>query len=380
MIQIKKGDIVLLGIAFILMILSFFIIESFILPLAFTVVLVYILNPLYVRWKKVLRFHFLTSVTLVLFAILIFLIPISYSVVGLANELNSINETQVYEKLASVSDSIEQGLGVDINLISTYNRFISGLRDILSIIFAQLPELAFELFLIVFFYYYFSKRRISEYYIFKELSSNKKFKDLHEKFKKLIYGVVYGQIFVRFIQALVGTLFLLVIGVPGAISFGILLFFTGFVPVVGTGLVWLPLIGRYLLLDQPGFALLIAAVGLVVSVVDNLLLPYVISERTNIGPVLTLLSILGGLKLFGIYGMILGPVIVGLFFIIVNEIFVDLSKQVPRIRKYIWTEEERQAFRKLKTDEARDEFRRITNEKYARFEKNNGRKEKIVYY
>jgi len=191
----------------------------------------------------------------------------------------------------------------------------------------------------------------------------------NNKIKKLLNGIIYGQILVRLIQAAIGTILFTIVGIKGAVIWGILMFFAAFIPLVGTALIWGPIGLLYLLQNEYQISIYIFIIGAIVSSVDNLLLPYFISEKTNIGPILTLISILGGLQLFGIYALILGPFILGLFLVTIEELLMQIKRDNPGIKRHIWTKKERERFKSLKTEKAKKEFIEMMHRKYVLEEK-----------
>jgi len=84
-------------------------------------------------------------------------------------------------------------------------------------------------------------------------------------------------------------------------------------PVVGAALIWLPLALSRLLADDrvAGWGLLLY-MGLLVSSVDNVIKPRLISGRAPLHPLAALFGVIGGLHLFGMVGILLGPVLLGL--------------------------------------------------------------------
>ncbi len=85
------------------------------------------------------------------------------------------------------------------------------------------------------------------------------------------------------------------------------------VPVVGAVLVWLPLaLSRLAAGDRfAGIGLLIYC-GLLVTAVDHLVKPRLIAGRSELHPLAALFGVFGGIKLFGVVGFVLGPVLLGL--------------------------------------------------------------------
>lgn len=138
----------------------------------------------------------------------------------------------------------------------------------------------------------------------------------HELFVTLsttAQAVVLGTLLTAAIQGtLVGIGFAMA-GLPSAIVFGVLAMIASPIPVVGTALVWLP--GSLALFAQgrPGWGIFMLVWGvLVVSMVDNILRPLLISGKSGVPTLLVFAGVLGGLAAFGSVGMFIGPLILTL--------------------------------------------------------------------
>jgi predicted PurR-regulated permease PerM len=123
-----------------------------------------------------------------------------------------------------------------------------------------------------------------------------------------IYATALGRLAIAAIQGTLGGLAYWVLGVPNAFLWGMLTTVMAMVPAFGAFLVWVP-IALYL-----GFsghwgraALLAVWGGAIVSTIDNFLYPIMVGPQLRQHTVVVLLSILGGIALFGITGVILGP-------------------------------------------------------------------------
>jgi predicted PurR-regulated permease PerM len=107
--------------------------------------------------------------------------------------------------------------------------------------------------------------------------------------------------------------------VPAAFFLGFLTFFLGFVPI-GPPLVWLPAAAWLLYKGAVGWGLFLILWGfLVVSGVDNVLRPYLISRGSKLPLLLVFLGVLGGLLTFGFLGIFLGPTLLGLGYVLFQE-------------------------------------------------------------
>ena len=126
-------------------------------------------------------------------------------------------------------------------------------------------------------------------------------------------ALVLGTLLTAVVQgALLGTGFAIV-GLPSPVVFGVLAALASVVPFVGTALVWVPAVLVLFVQGRTWAALLflIWSVGLVTSV-DNVIKPLVVSGRAGLPTFAVFLGLVGGLAAFGAIGMFLGPVIVAL--------------------------------------------------------------------
>jgi len=363
MIKYNKENIFIFSILIVLLIISLIIVKSFIIIIFFTFILTYIINPLYKKTLKIIKSKELVSITFSIILLFIIMVPISLMTLNLTKEINNINDKEIVDNLNIINQEINSKYQININFVKQYRYILNQTKKYLESYFLKVPSFLFQIFLIVFFYYYFSKDYNYEIRFFRKKYNPKKFKFIKEELDKLISGIIYGQIFVRMIQALVAILGFLIIGINGAIIAGILIFFAAFLPVIGTGIIWLPLAFISLLKHDYFISIMIIIIGIFISSIDNFLLPYIISEKTKIGPVLTLISILGGIELFGLYGIILGPFFIGILFILIEDQFEKIKAENPDINRFVWTEDERKKFKELKTDIAKDKFIEMLNKR-----------------
>jgi predicted PurR-regulated permease PerM len=111
-------------------------------------------------------------------------------------------------------------------------------------------------------------------------------------------------------QGLLGGLSFAILGIGAPIFWGVVMGFFCLMPF-GAWVVWLPAAAALWLNGSPGRALVLAALGLgIVSGVDNVLRPVLLSGRTQLNGLLVFISLLGGLAAFGALGLVLGPILV----------------------------------------------------------------------
>jgi predicted PurR-regulated permease PerM len=127
-----------------------------------------------------------------------------------------------------------------------------------------------------------------------------------------ITAVISGALVTAGAQGALAMIGYLLAGVPLAIFFGVLTGIAGMIPVVGAGLIWLP-IGLFIFLDSPGWGIFILVWGFVfVSLIDNFLKPVIIGSQAHMPILLIFCAIIGGMNIYGFTGVIIGPILVAL--------------------------------------------------------------------
>jgi predicted PurR-regulated permease PerM len=103
------------------------------------------------------------------------------------------------------------------------------------------------------------------------------------------------------------------IGVPQPLELGLLTTFSALIPTLGTGLVWVPLTVGLFIADRVGEATAVLVLGCIASVADNFIRPLLSRHARLDLPMFVLFSaMLGGIALFGAWGLLLGPLLVRL--------------------------------------------------------------------
>jgi predicted PurR-regulated permease PerM len=122
-------------------------------------------------------------------------------------------------------------------------------------------------------------------------------------------GLVLGSLATAAAQgALVGVAFALV-GLPSPVVFGVLSAVASVLPI-GTAIVWVPATAVLVVLGRYGAAAFVLVWGvLVVSVVDNLIRPRVVSGSADVPTLMVFLGIIGGIAGFGLIGVFIGPIV-----------------------------------------------------------------------
>lgn len=137
---------------------------------------------------------------------------------------------------------------------------------------------------------------------------------LVQRFTSVARATLKGTLIVAIAQGSIGAAIFALLGIEGAIFWGLIMTILSILPMVGSGLIWAP--AAVILATQGlwGKAVILVLVGaLGIGLVDNILRPVLVGRDTKMPDYLVLIATLGGLAWFGLSGFVLGPVIAALF-------------------------------------------------------------------
>ncbi|KTE25466.1 hypothetical protein ATE69_06250 [Sphingopyxis sp. H071] len=137
---------------------------------------------------------------------------------------------------------------------------------------------------------------------------------LVERFIVVVRATIKGSIVVAILQGLIGGIVLWALGIEAALLWGVLMGAASLLPAVGTGLVWVPMALYLFLSGSIWQGIVLVVCGLfVIGMVDNVVRPVLVGRETRIPDYVVLITTLGGLQIFGLHGIVIGPVIAAMF-------------------------------------------------------------------
>jgi predicted PurR-regulated permease PerM len=138
---------------------------------------------------------------------------------------------------------------------------------------------------------------------------------LRDRFISVTEATLIGIVLTAALQGTIVGLAFWLTGLPNAHFWGVLTAFASILPVLGSALVWLPATGVLVLDQRYGAAVLMLIMGAgIASNVDNVVRPIVYRRVSNIHPMTTVVGAFMGLHVFGLIGVLLGPLAITYFF------------------------------------------------------------------
>lgn len=317
----------------ILLVLTFLLIRPILMSIISGLILAYVFMPLYKKINKYVSNKTLAA-SIVSFIIIAVIVGLLWVILPLI--LKEISElfiaTQGFKMdnflrslFPAVSDQfIFQTSKTLSNIIESAT---TAARSQLLSLILNIPVIALHLFIMAF-TFFFAMRDSDQLIGFaKGLSplNESKEKVVVKHFKDMTDSLIYGQIIVGLVQGILAGIGFFVFGVNNILVLTVLAIFFSILPFLGPFIVWVP-VSIYMFASAPtGIALGFLLYNLFfVSLIDNFLRPYIVSKRTNISPAIILIGMLGGLFVFGVLGLILGPLILA-YLITLLESFKDKS-------------------------------------------------------
>jgi predicted PurR-regulated permease PerM len=210
---------------------------------------------------------------------------------------------------------------LSVALSTIISKLSSSVLNYLINAFLNIPTLLIDV-LVICFVFFFTLRdseRLKEFVKAMSPLSASREKMLIKYFEDVTYSIIYGVVVVGVIQGLLAGLGFLIFGVENALVLTVLAIFFAVLPIAGPFFVWIPIAIYMFSLGNTAVAIAFLLYNLIiVSGADNVLRVYILSKRTNLSPVFALISAIGGLFLFGVIGLILGPLIFAYFIILLD--------------------------------------------------------------
>ncbi len=142
---------------------------------------------------------------------------------------------------------------------------------------------------------------------------NTQAKELIQETSDLIDATIRGSLFVAVLQGTLAGLIFSILGIPSYILLGLITMIFALIPTGGTAFVTVPVIIVLLISGEYTKAVILAVyASVVIGMIDNFLLPKMIKQRVKMNELFVFFSVIGGLQLFGILGIFMGPIILAM--------------------------------------------------------------------
>lgn len=270
----------------------------------------------------------LATFTTMFLVFMVIFVPLTFFGILVFNQAQGlyshlVNNTDTPKFLAGLSDVIKNEFPAtrQVNfLISNLNEyarlFLQYILNNATSVFSGAANLGAHLFLILIALFFFLRDGKSLKKIIMHVSPLRDEDDevIFSNLDRAVNSVVKGSFLVSLVQGFVASVGFVIFGVPNAALWGAMTFLAAFVPGVGSAMIMIPAAAYLYFTSTPASAAGMALWSIFVGVVDNFVRPKLISGDTGMHPFLIMLSVFGGVSLFGVYGFLIGPLLLSFLF------------------------------------------------------------------
>ncbi|MGE5894472.1 MAG: AI-2E family transporter [bacterium] len=327
--------------------LAYLVMKPFLIPIMWAVVMAILFYPLYAFLGKYIKWKAIASLLTLVVIVLLIIGPFSYMIISLGAELSQlssqIEETKIDELIrtferhylvAGFLEALQKTFGIrEIDLVKIFQTNLStisaAILELISISVKNAAVAAINLILMIFSLFFLLKdgpdfiQKINGYLPFPEVHRER----LTSKIKDMVISTIYGGVTIGICQGIAGGIAFYLLGISSPVFWGMMILFMSFVPALGTFSIWAPAALILILQGHVLKGVILVFIGIfIISMIDNVLKPLIIGSRTKMHTLIIFFSILGGISLFGLIGLIMGPLII-VISISIFEIFRHIEEE-----------------------------------------------------
>lgn len=242
----------------------------------------------------------------------------------LLNYLNSLD--------AKIQNSFNIKLLSEKNIEEIQGYATSAISGMLNVGLAMFASIGMMYFLLYFMLISFN--RLEAAIVFYLPFSKTKILMFGDELKSETFSNAIGVPLIAVVQGFVSFFIYYLCGVPEAAFWGILTGFASIIPIVGTGIIWVPicifLFANGQIIEGIGA---IVACGFVMGSLDNVIRFMLAKKMADVHPVVTVLGVIIGLNYLGITGLIFGPLLISYFIILLKIYYAEYQNVIPPKKK-----------------------------------------------
>lgn len=333
--------------------LTYLVFKPFLSPILLGIIFSIVFYPVYLKLLNYTKGRkSVASLVTCLLVTLIIVIPLFYITAVFTSELTAayerfdrVTQSGTYKDLFPLWDNPSfqaffkkvnrhlETLQIDIKTIS-----INAAKEVgaysFQIVTGAVANLIVDMILMLFTMYYLFR---DSDLIAHEIKGLIPLKEQHReriftRLKDIIYATLYGTVTAGAAQGLLGGLAFWALGIGSPVIWGVVMGLLALIPVMGAFFIWMP--ATIFLLIQGYYikaAMLFFWGSIVISLIDNLIWPTLVSGRAMLHPLATFFSMLGGIIVFGPIGLFVGPFVVALL-VIMLDILKELGAESEKER------------------------------------------------
>ncbi|MEP6844647.1 MAG: AI-2E family transporter [Panacibacter sp.] len=285
------------------------------------------------KWKKGMAAMLIITVSF-----FIILLPVILFVSLLYSKVSSVimHPETIMASLKNLDAYIQQNFGIEIISEKNINDLQSYATSGLSLVLSQSLLFLSTIIMTYFFLYFmiFNTGRMEAAIVFYLPFKKEKLMLFGNELVAQTFSNAVGIPLIAVAQGVCGYISFLIAGVPQPGFWGVIAGFASIIPVVGTGIVWLPITIYLFATGNNWQGIFVAVWGLIImGTADNVIRFLLARRMADVHPIVTVLGVIMGLKYFGIAGLIFGPILISFFILLLKIYYIEYQK--PALTKRV---------------------------------------------
>jgi len=289
---------------------------------AFTIFVLVRPQMVYLTEKR--KMHKVLATTLILVetvtVIVVSVYLISLVLIGKVQTIN-VDISVLTEMIQEFETLVKDKFNYDLLSVDTISALSGTATKVIQFVVNQAGGI-FITFIVMIFILYFmlvSYKEMERYFYDLLPFNEKNRKDIALEVNKIVLSNAIGIPVLGIIQGIAAYIGYLIFDVPSAFFFAFLTCIATIIPIVGTGVIWVPLV-VYLAIIGEWFNAIGLAIycSVIVINIDHVFRLLIQKKLADIHPLITIFGVILGLSIFGFWGVIFGPLLLSLFFLLIN--------------------------------------------------------------
>jgi predicted PurR-regulated permease PerM len=341
----NNAQLILMGLTAAVLYVCYLILRPFITPILFGCVIGIVFYPIHAYTRRFVRSTSGSAAISTFLTFLLTIIPLAFLLVAISNEL-----TDLYQGLAAKSGGAG---GLLAHLLRGIDRVVSWISkvfhvqtvDLNAMLTARLESASASLvrvgatvvgnlfsfvsraaiaLVVLFFAFRDGERGVSAILAALPLDE-KRASELRSRISSTVTTNVYGGVVVGALQGTLAGLSFWVLGISSPVLWGVVTGVFSLVPIFGSAIIWVPASLALLLTGHFVKAAILLGLGAgLIGTIDNIVRPLIIYKNLRLHPIFVFFSLLGGIQLFGVLGLFVGPVVLSVAAALVVMLREDL--------------------------------------------------------
>ena len=289
---------------------------------AFTIFVMVRRQMIYLTEKKKMN-HVLATILILFEVAAVITVPLYFMIRALLGKVQNIDMdiSSLQKMIENLEIQLRQRFGYDLFSSENLTTATGYISTVIQYLISQMSSMVVTVVVLIFLLYFIllNFRTIEQYFYELLPFSPENRKNITSEVYVMVRSNAIGIPLLAIIQGLIAYIGYLIFGVPSALLFGFLTCFSTIIPIVGTGIVWVPIVVYLMMVGDWTNAIGLGPFcAIILTNIDNVIRFIPQKKQADRHPLITVFGVIFGLSVFGFWGIIFGPLLLSIFFLLVK--------------------------------------------------------------